>query len=451
MLIGSTLQTAYSFVNAIWVGKFLGKTALAAVTVSFPIIFVLMALAGGLTLAANILISQYVGAREWPQVKKVVQTSTGLIILLSLVLTAVGELFTAPMLRAMGTPADVLPVAIVYMRIILATLPLNFGLFLISSMLRGVGDSTTPLYFQAIFLVITAVLDPVLMFGLVGMPRLGLNGTAVATVITQFGALASACIYLHRKGSIVSPDWRRLHIDWNMGWILTKIGFPSAIQQALVSVGMVVVIGCINAFGENATAAFGAAMRIDQIAFMPAMTVGMAISTVVGQNVGAQKHHRVPEAFWWGILIGGGITLLVSAVTLTFPGALLSMFINTQRDPGVLPIGVGYLRIVGAFYTVFAIFFVSNGVINGSGQTLITTIISLIGLWILRVPLAYLLPKYLTHDVTGIWYAMGISSTVGMLISVTYYASGRWKRTVVQHRPPSVINDEERAEELQPS
>ena len=190
MLAGSVLQTAYSLVNAFWVGKYLGTNALAAVTVSFPAIFVLVALGAGLTIATNILIAQYVGAREWEKLKDVVQTSIIVVVFLSMAFLALGLGYASVILRVVGTPADVFPIALGYIRIYFWTLPFGFGIFLIGAMLRGIGDSRTPLYFQAGAVVLNAMLDPLLIFGVAGFPKLGLNGTAFASIIVQALAVA---------------------------------------------------------------------------------------------------------------------------------------------------------------------------------------------------------------------------------------------------------------------
>jgi putative MATE family efflux protein len=446
MLAGSALQTAYSFINTIWVGQFLGKTAVAAVTVSFPVVFVLIALGAGLTMATTILISQYFGARNLAEMRKVVQNSTILIGVLSLVLFGLGEAFAPHIMRAMDTPPEVLDMATSYMRVYLISLPFGFGFFLVRAMLLGIGDSRTPLYYLTAGLVVNAVLDPLLMFGWIGLPRLGLNGTAWASVIAQVGSLLALLIHLQRRKNLVSPDWARLRVDWKTTWTTITIGVPSAVQQCLVSIGMVFVIGIVNGFGEDATAAFGAASRVDLLAFMPAMSFGMAVSTLAGQNIGAAQYGRVKDVFKWGVLLSGGITLLASALAVTIPGFLLHIFIT---DHTVIRLGTSYLHIVGACYVFFAVMFVSNGIINGSGHTFVTTIISLVSLWVVRVPLALALSHRL-GSVKGIWYAMAASFFVAMTTSLTYYLTGRWKRPVIKRRPipatPDAVFGEETGE-----
>lgn len=189
MLIGSFLQTAYSFVNAIWVGQFLGTQALAAVTVSFPVIFVVFGFGLGMTLATNILISQAYGAKKFDELRLITDSSVILVFGISVFFAIFGWIFSPEILSAMNTPPDVLHLAVDYLRIFVLSLPFAFGMFLIRSMLQGVGDSKTPLYFLLGSVLLTAALDPVLIFGKFGFPKLGLNGTAWATLFSETMAL----------------------------------------------------------------------------------------------------------------------------------------------------------------------------------------------------------------------------------------------------------------------
>ncbi|WP_437302149.1 MATE family efflux transporter [Sorangium sp. So ce388] len=433
MLLGSFLHTAYSFINAIWVGQFLGTGALAAVTVSFPVIFTIFGVGMGMTLATNILVSQSFGARQLDELRRVVDGSTVLIYGLGIALTVLGEIFTPQILRAMDTPADVLEPSVGYLRIYLLSLPFSFGLFALRSMLQGTGDSKTPLYFQLGSVLLTTVLDPLLIFGRLGLPKLGLNGTAWATLVSQILLLVALNVHLHARKSPIAPRWPRFN---QLGPTIRKtcrIGVPASVQQSVVSLGMVVVTGLVNGFGEVATAAFGAASRIDQIAVIPAVTLGMAISTLAGQNLGAGHHGRVREIFTWGCVLSGGMTLVISAVTLLFPEALLRVFIS---DPVVIGLGVSYLHVVGACYVFFGLSFVSNGIINGAGATVVTTVISVLSLWVIRAPLAYWLSREL-NSVQGVWYAIAVSFVVSLIASMAYYFSGRWKRALVASAAPA--------------
>ncbi len=431
MLLGSFLQTAYSFVNAIWVGKFLGTGALAAVTVSFPVVFTLFGIGMGMTLATNILVAQSYGARRFDELRRVVDSSNVVILGLGLVLTALGLVFTPHILRVMDTPQDIFDASVHYLRIFLLSLPFSFVMFALRSMLQGTGDSKTPLYFQLVSVVLTTLLDPLLIFGYLGLPRLGLNGTAWATLVSQALVLVALIVYLRRQGSPVAPTWPRFHHLGEETRRTFRIGIPASIQQSLVSLGMVMVTGIVNGFGEVSTAAFGAASRVDQIAFMPAINFGMAISTLAGQNLGAGHYGRVREIFTWGCLFSGLITLFISAVSVLFPEALLRVFTS---DTSVIELGVSYLHIVGACYVFFGLTFVSNGIINGAGRTFVTTVFSLVSLWVVRVPVAYWL-SHRMNSVTGVWLAMALSFAVSLAVSMAYYFSGRWRTPLVKKAP----------------
>lgn len=428
MLLGSMIQVLYSLVNAIWVGKGLGTNSMAAITESMPLFFLIVAVAMGLTMAANILVAQSYGAKNWDHLKQIIQNAAVLTIGTSLVCVVIGVAFAKPLLQIMGTPTAVLPGAVSYMQIFMLGTPFVFGTFLTASLLRGVGDSKTPVVFQAIFLALTAILDPLLMFGWLGFPKLGLIGTAVAGIITQAGACASICWYLHRNNHIISMDVRHMKLDLGTIRLLYRIGFPSMIQQSLISIGMVVITSLVNSFGDRATAAFGVAMRIDQLAFMPSMTLSIAASTLAGQNMGAQLPHRVNQVFRWGIIIACGITAFASILAISGPVLLLRCFTS---DPAVIAIGINYLRIVGIGYLFMAVMFVSNGVINGSGHTFFTMLCTVVSLLAIRLPLAFYLSKAMGRP-EGIWYAILIGLAVGMLMSLSYYFSGKWKTPVVR-------------------
>ncbi|MBF0544145.1 MAG: MATE family efflux transporter [Candidatus Riflebacteria bacterium] len=434
MLVGSLMQTAYSVINAIWVGNGLGAESMAAIAVSFPLIFLLVAVVNGLSMGSSVLVSQHYGAKNLDKVTEVINNAFVIGLLISGISMVVGYYGAEPILKLNGTPTEVLPIAASYMRYFVGTFPSMFGIFMLAACLRGTGDSKTPLYFQAGGLLVACILDPVLMFGWLGAPKMGLNGAALATILAQTGGFLGLLYYLHRKRHLARPRLRGFRLDRGTIWLILVIGVPSTLQQALVSVGMVLIIGLVNGFGKDAVAAYGAAMRIDQIAFMPAMTIGMAISTVAGQNIGAGLFDRVKRTFWVGVALGVISTLPATLLALVVPEVILRLFL---QEPEVLNIGCHYLHIMGLGYLIFSIMFVSNGVINGAGKTFVTTLVSLIALWGIRIPLATYLSKTSLH-IEGIWYSIVFSSFIGMSISLLYFASGRWRVKLVSPNKPSV-------------
>ena len=452
MLVGNLFQTLYSFINAFWVGKFLGGDALAAITVSFPVVFLLAALANGMCTASTILISQHFGAKDMGAVRRVVSNSTVFFSMLGLLLLVAGEMLAPTILRWMGTPAEVQDIASNYLRIFLMGVPLSIGFYAMRSMLQGIGDSKTPLYFLAVSLALTAVLDPVLMFGWIRigpfrLPALGLDGTAWATNIAQATTLLALLAWLRKRKNLVAPYWGWRSFHWPTAWQTISIGAPAAAQQSLISLGMTFVMSIVNGFGAVATAAFGAGMRVDQLAFMPAFAIGLAVSPLSGQNIGAQKHHRVRGIFAWACLMSGSITAVVSIAVVVFARPILHLFVN---DGPIMDRGADYLHTVAPCYVCLAIMFAAIGVINGSGHTLVATIISLVSQWVFRVPIAKMLSQYL-GSVQGVWYAMGLSFAVSMVASLVYYLSGGWRKPVVRRHgapaAPPPLPEEALAEE----
>jgi putative MATE family efflux protein len=426
MLLGNLLQTGYSIINMIWVGNIVGENGLGATAVSFPIMFILIGLGAGLTMASSVLVAQFYGAKSYDRLRRVVDTSFAVCICLSIVLSAILIGLSDFLLRLMDTPPEVFAISSSYLKISLGGVILLYFMFTITSILRGIGDTMTPLYFMGAAVILNAILDPFLIIGIFPFPPMGLNGAAWASIISQAFGLTLGILYLNRKNQLISFGFRKLAIDKHITWLIFKIGLPSMVQQSLISIGQVFVTTYVNYFGASAIAAFGAAGRIDMVATMPAIAIGMAATALTGQNLGAGKPERVKEIFKWALLIGTIISGFVGILAVIFPRLILSMFIH--HGP-VLDIGVQYMRIVAPCYFIFALMFVSNGIVNGAGQTIVTMIFSLVSLWVVRVPLAAYLSRRTPLGMKGIWIAMAAGFVVTAGVSYLYYLSGRWRKT----------------------
>lgn len=429
MLLGNLIQIGHSIINTIWVGHLVGEDAVGAIGVSFPIFFILIGFAMGISMATTILVSQYYGAKDFFMVKRVVNNSFSLSLILGMGLTLTSILWRDNLLRFMETPPENFSLASSYLKINLTGFILLYIAILISSILRGIGDTVTPLAFMAIGIGMNALLDPFLIGGFGPFPRLGLNGAAYATLISQIIAMGISLIYLNWKSHLVAFNPKSLILNKALTSLLFKIGLPTIVQQSLISLGNLFVLSFVNAFGSAATNAFGAVGRVDMLAFMPGMSMSMAVSAITGQNLGANQPQRVKEIFRWGILMTSFITILISIFAVFFSKIILRMF-GLGNDTEVMRIGMRYLQIVGSSYIFLAILFVANGIINGAGHTLMTMIITLLSLWIVRVPGSWLLSKT-TLGVTGIWISIALSFVVTMGASLTYYFSGRWKKPVI--------------------
>jgi len=433
MLAGNALQSGYSIINMIWVGNIVGEGGLGATAISFPIMFIIIGLASGATMATSVLVAQYYGAKNFSRMKRVIDNSVSIGLVASIFLAVLGIIFSSFLLGLMDTPREIFSMADSYLKISLSGVILMYLMFTISSILRGIGDTVTPLMFMGTGIVINAILDPFMIIGIWPFPKMGLNGAALASVISQLISLTMILIYLKVKKHAISINFRKLTFDKDILLLIFKIGFPSMIQQSLVSIGQAFVTTYVNFFGASAIAAFGAAGRIDMVATMPAMAIGMAATALTGQNLGARKPERVKEIFKWAVMLGTALSGVISLLAIIFPRLILRMFIH--HEP-VLEIGIMYLRIVAPCYFLYALMFVSTGIVNGAGQTMVTMIFSLLSLWAVRVPLAWYLSQHTRLGMTGIWIAMAAGFAVTSVISYLYYASGRWKKFATASQLP---------------
>ena len=424
MLLGHLFQQFYSMVDSAIVGKFLGKEALAAVGASFPIIFTMIALMIGIASGGMVVISQYFGAKDMVKVKKATETIYIFMFAASIILTIAGLLLVDPIFRITKLPLELLPMAKTYINIYIAGIILFFGYNGTAAILRGMGDSKTPLYFLVISTIANIFLD--LLFVLVF--KWGIAGAAFATLVSQGGALFTAMIYLHKTHDIINFNFRQWTFDREIFRACFRIGLPTGLQQTFVALGMMALFSIVNTFGTNVVAAFSAAGRIDSIATVPAMVFAQALSSFVGQNIGAGKIDRVRKGLIMTMLMSWASSIIISFVLIIFRSHIMHIFTN-KDEVEVIRIGGEYLTIVTSFYLVFATMFTLGGVMRGAGDTLIPMFITLLSLWLIRIPLAYFLSDKMGE--TGIWWAVPIGWTAGMLLTYLYYRTGRWKKKAV--------------------
>jgi len=417
MVIGLFLTMGYTIINTIWIGNLLGKEAMAAASVSFPITFILISIAAGSTTAVSILISRNYGAKDFKMINRIIETSFSLFSIVSALLIALTIIFRNNLLRLMGTPNQIFNMASSYLLILLLATFTNYIYYVINSVLSGMGDTKTPVIFLVLSTIINAILDPILIM------KLGLNGAAVASLISGIIAIVAAVIYLKRKNFEVEMLPKGFNIDKDIILEIFRLGMPSTIQQCLMPISLIFVTSFISRFGSDAIAAYGAASKVDYLAIMPGMAIGTAAAVITGQNIGGNKLERIKEVFKWGVIINFSTLVLVAIVITIFPKEILMAF---AKDAGVLDIGSSYLRINAIGYCIFSISYVTNGIITGSGKTMITMMISAISLLLIRIPLANFMSET-NLGIMGIWYAILITYVFTTACSMLYYLSGKYK------------------------
>jgi putative MATE family efflux protein len=418
MVVGNIFQQLYNVVDSIIVGKFLGDAALAAVGASFPIFYTLIAFVIGIGSGATVVISQYFGAKDYQQVKKAIGTIYIFILLASVILSIGGIVFSREIFTLLKTSEEVMPQAISYFTIYMSGLIVFFGFNSTASILRGMGDSRTPLLFLTISTIANIVLDLlfIIVFGW------GIEGAAIATIVAQGGAFLTAIIFLNRREHLIHFSWKSMVFDWPIFRKSAKIGLPTGFQQAFVALGMMALIRIINNFDTPVLAAYTAASRIDALAAMPAMNLASALAAFVGQNLGAGRVDRIRKGLRATLLMAWAISFAVMGIVIFNGEFLMSLFSNNQE---VINHGKEYLIIISSFYPVFATMFIMHGTLRGAGDTLIPMFITLISLWIVRIPLAAILSEHLGPS--GIWWAIPCGWIIGLIGTFTYYQTGKWK------------------------
>ncbi len=422
MLLGNLFQQLYNVTDRIIVGQVISEKALAAVGASFPILFALISFSIGIASGGTIVISQYFGAKDYDNVKKAINTLYIFFFLASIVLSTTGIIFSERIFRLTKLPEDIMPHAKVYFNIICLGIVVFFGFNGTSAILRGLGDSKTPLYFLIIASFFNILLD--LLFVIVF--KWGVAGAAYATIISHMGAFITAITYLNRTHKLININFLRLKFDRKIFFQSVRIGVPAGFQQTFVAIGMIALFRVVNEFGTEVTSAFSAAATIDNLAILPAITLSQALAAFVGQNMGALKVDRVKTGLKATLFISSLISIAITILIVSFRNIIMYFFTD---NADVIIVGKDYLKITATFYLLFSIMFTFNGVMRGAGDTLIPMFMTLISLWIIRIPLAVFLSGIIGTD--GIWWSAPASWFTGMLFSFLYYLTGKWKSKVV--------------------
>ena len=426
ILFANILQSLNGSVNAIWVGRFLGEAALTATSNANTVMFLLIGAAFGVALAATILIGQYIGANDLTQTRRVVGTSASFFAAISVGMAALGLILCRPLLLLMSTPADSLPLAVAYMRVIFLALPFLYMYAFVMAVLRGAGDSKTPFYFMLLSVAIDIALNPLFIFGLGPIPRLGIAGSALATFVAQAVSLTALIRHLYRRHHLLclrGRELRYLRVNWAIAATLVKKGIPMSAQMLVLSLSGVLMITLVNRFGVDTAAAFGAALQIWNYIQMPAFAVSMAVTAMTAQNVGAAKWERVTRiahvGVLYSVLLTGSIVLAIELLNTTVFGLFL------PAGSHALDIAAHMNRIVTGSFIFFGISVTLFGVVRATGAMMAPLAILTATLLLVRYPVAAaLLGRY---QADAVWWSFPLSSLLAAVLALLYYRYGGWR------------------------
>ncbi len=437
IILGNLVNISYNLADAYWLGK-LGRQAFGAPTVVWPLISFFYSLGFGYAMAGISLISQYFGAGDHRMASRSAGNLLAFMGLVAITISVFGYTQAPLLLTWMGIPSDVYDFALQYIRIIFIGVPFTFVGFAFNIIAGSLGDTRTPTYIGVAASVLNIVLDPLLIFGWLGLPAMGVMGAAIATILSRtFASIVGLYLLFHGfKGIKIRLSDLRIE-KW---WIhkIIHIGTPLAIQRSSTALGFTVMMSLVSRYGSVAIAAYGVGIRIIDI--IQSFTWGLmrATSIMIGQNIGAEQYDRAKEIADKSIKMIS-LILLVGAIPLVFfRTQLIAIFIN---DPLVIEEGSRLLMIFTWSLPFFGVFFIAGGVANGSGHTKAFATISIIRLWLLRIGLSYLLALGLGMGTIGIWIGMTLSNIVAGLLSLAWIMQGKWLERVIElpTKPPAGI------------
>ncbi len=427
MTLETGILNLVQVLDTYWVGQ-LGSAALAAVTISITIRWVINSLANGLGIGGMAVVARRIGEKDRAAADHAAWQTILLALFMALFLGGVGLLVARPLLALLGADAEVLLLGLAYLRVTfggLFTLILVFG---INSLLRGAGEARLAMVVQFLTTVVNVVLEPVLVFGWGPFPPLGVAGSAWASVLGFGAGLALQIAILLRGRARVSIDLRDLRPDFPLMGRIVQIALPSTIQMTLRASSRLAIVGLVGLYGTFATAGYGVAGRLLLIALIPGFGLGNAAGTLVGQNLGARKPDRAERSAWWVAAYTTGYMVTVATLLFIFARPLVALFDPT---PQVVEIGVGCLHIVPYSMIASAVGVVLARGFDGAGNTTPAMVVNLLTLWGMEVPFAYGLSRWLGLGVTGVWWGRAIANLANGLLFAVWFRRGRWKRKEV--------------------
>lgn len=424
IMFNNFIQTIYNLTDTFWVSK-IGDTEVAAITLVWPLIFFIMSLAIGIFMSSTTLISQYVGDDNTNDAANVAGQSITLAIIISVFAGLLGYFLTPSLVSFMGGTGRLYTCGVDFMQIMYLGMPTMFVFNAHNCIRQGLGDTVTPMKFTVLSVIMNIVLDPIFIFCF----DLGIKGAAYATVLSR-GVFAVIAVYdLFAKDCGIFITTKHLKLKKSVVSHLVKIGVPLSIGQSTAALGFTVLNYFIISFGENTMAAFGIGNRINSLVLMPAMGIGSALATIVGQNLGADNIQRAKNAVKTSVQLTTTFLVIGCIIMFLISGNVIGIF---TKNPDVLEQGIAYLKLISLGLPLMGFFQIFIGTFQGSGHTIMAMIIMMGRLWLIRIPMILLLKEYTNLGSYCVWYSMVSSNAIICLVGLLLYKSGRWEKKVIK-------------------
>ncbi|WP_289021197.1 MATE family efflux transporter [uncultured Salegentibacter sp.] len=431
IILANILQTAYQLIDTFWLGR-LGADAVAAVSISFPILFLILSLGAGLTLAGTVIVSQHKGAENQAEVNYSSSQTVFVIFFISVLLAIVGYFSSTPLMKLIGAGPEILSDSVSYFQVSSLGFIFLFMFYVFQSLMRGIGNVLLPMYVVLATVFLNLVLDPLFIFGFGPIPGFGVAGAAVASVVTQGLSALAGLLILFRGKRGIKINFSEMKFDFPWTRRMFNIGIPSSMEMSTRAAGMTVMVMLVTSFGSEVVAAYGIGSRILSLIVVPALGFAMATTTLVGQNIGAGKIKRAERI--------GNLSTKIAFFGLTAVGLILFFLAEpitaffVPNDPSVIRDGSLFIKIMAPSFGVLGVQQVLNGVFNGAGFTKASLLISVFALWIIRFPMAFVLSNNTSLSFEGIWWAFPISNLIAAIVAFSYYKMGHWKLRTIRYR-----------------
>ena len=427
-LISNIIQSLYSVVDMVVVGKYAGTISMSGVNIGSQVTFLITNMVFGLCVGATVLIGQYMGCGNREAIKKTIGTLFTSLMVLAVVLTVVMIWLEEPILRLIKTPEEAFSEAKSYFFVTMLGTFFIFGYNALSAVMRGMGDSKNPLYFVAIACAVNIVLDVVLVAGF----NMGALGAAVATVVSQAISMILCVVYLAKNEFIFDFKLQSFVPDYEKLKLLLKIGVPSSIQNTATSCSFLFLTALVNTIGVTASAAVGAVGKFNGFAILPGIAMSNAISAMAAQNIGAGKRDRAVSTMKTGLVIAMGISVLIFALAQIFPAAILSVFAD-KNDPlsvEMTAYGAEYLRVFSFDYLIAPAVFCLNGLFIGAGHTFFSLINGIISSLAVRIPACWVFGMAMNMGLRGVGLGGPVASFASLILAIWFFLSGGWKKEI---------------------
>ncbi len=422
VILANTLQTVYQLIDTFWVGR-LGASAVAAVSLSMPILFFLISLAMGITMAGSILIAQYNGKGNNDRVNLATGQTFSFVFLIALVMSAVGFLSSEFLLGFLTHEALVLQQATAYLQISFLAIPAMFIFMIFQSSMRGVGHVVFPMIIVSVTVILNFFLDPLLMFGWKWIPAMGVSGVALATLITEYVSAFVGVIVLMFGKMQIRLQLHHLRLRWEWVRKLLVLGIPSSVEMSSRSFAMVLLTFLVSTYGTLVIAAYGIGSRILGFIIIPAIGLSVATSALVGNNLGARQHSRAEDIVKVAMKIGFW-TLMVLGIFLYIGAEQISLFF-VPYEPEIITISATFIRVIALMFGIIGIQMVIIGALKAAGKTTATMFLTLFQVFSLFV-ISYLLAEIFGLRELGIWLGYPISNILTLFLALYYYWEGGW-------------------------